>query len=118
MSCTCDEEAGRPRHQRFDQAVERSRERQTRAPRPDLAVIAEPTELDVVVANKGATRWKIRTRGRACHSSDPSQGVNAIYRMARVVESLEEFAAKLPTQIPPHSLSAPPRSASAASKAG
>ena len=69
-----------------------------------MALIAEPTELDVVVAHKGATRWKIRTRGRACHSSDPSKGVNAIYRMARVVECLEEFAAKLPTQIPPHAL--------------
>src|SRR5271155_4848077 len=45
---------------------------------PDAAVIAEPAGLDVVVAHKGATRWKLRTHGRACHSSDPTQGVNAI----------------------------------------
>ena len=31
--------------------------------RPDAAVVVEPTELDVVVAHKGATRWKVRTRG-------------------------------------------------------
>src|SRR5580692_9852004 len=29
--------------------------------RPDAAVVAEPTGLDVVVAHKGATRWKLRT---------------------------------------------------------
>ncbi|MCA9100249.1 MAG: M20/M25/M40 family metallo-hydrolase, partial [Planctomycetales bacterium] len=37
--------------------------------RPDAAVVAEPTGLDVVVAHKGAMRWPIETRGRAGHSS-------------------------------------------------
>jgi succinyl-diaminopimelate desuccinylase len=105
MSCTCDEESGARGIHDLIKLWSNPARRGTLAPRaPDLALIAEPTELDVVVAHKGATRWKIRTRGRACHSSDPSQGVNAIYRMARVVECLEEFAAKLPTQIPPHAL--------------
>jgi len=76
--------------------------------RPDAAVVAEPTGLDVVVAHKGATRWKLRTRGRACHSSSPSDGVNAIYRMARVLECLEEFAEELPRRVPPHPLCGPP----------
>jgi succinyl-diaminopimelate desuccinylase len=105
MSCTCDEEAGARGINDLIKLWSDPARRGRLMPRaPDLALIAEPTELDVVVAHKGATRWKIRTRGRACHSSDPSQGVNAIYRMARVVECLEEFAAKLPTQIPPHAL--------------
>lgn len=77
------------------------------AQRPDAAVVAEPTELDVVVAHRGATRWKIRTTGRACHSSDPSQGINAIYRMARIVQCLEAFAAELPQLVPPHPLCGP-----------
>ena len=76
--------------------------------RPDAAVVVEPTELDVVVAHKGATRWKVRTRGRACHSSSPGEGVNAIYRMARVLECLEEFADELPRRVPPHPLCGPP----------
>jgi succinyl-diaminopimelate desuccinylase len=76
--------------------------------RPDAAVVVEPTGLDVVVAHKGATRWKLRTRGRACHSSSPREGVNAIYRMARVLESLEEFADELPRRVPPHPLCGPP----------
>ncbi len=70
----------------------------------DVAIIAEPTELDVVVAHRGATRWKIRTSGRACHSSTPQDGINALYRMGRVLTALEEFAELLPQRITPHPL--------------
>ena len=58
----------------------------------DLAIVAEPTMLDLVHCHKGALRWKIRTRGVACHSSTPDLGVNAIYRMGRVLDALVEYA--------------------------
>lgn len=74
---------------------------------PDIAIIAEPTELDIVVAHRGVTRWQLRTAGRACHSSRPSEGVNAIYRMAKVVQHLEEYAAWLPGSRPAHPLCGP-----------
>lgn len=74
---------------------------------PDVAIVAEPTLLDIVVAHRGAVRWKIRTTGRACHSSRPSEGTNAIYRMAKVVSLLGEYAAWLPTSRPEHSLCGP-----------
>jgi acetylornithine deacetylase len=61
----------------------------------ELAIVAEPTMLNLVHCHKGALRWKIRTRGLACHSSVPHLGVNAIYRMAHVVKALESFAAAL-----------------------
>ncbi|MEZ6128305.1 MAG: M20 family metallopeptidase [Planctomycetaceae bacterium] len=72
--------------------------------KPDVAVIAEPTLLDVVVAHRGVTRFKLRTTGHACHSSDPTQGVNAIYRMATVVAALEEYADLLSRKVKPHPL--------------
>lgn len=56
------------------------------------AVIGEPTMLEVVIAHKGAVRWRVTTRGVSAHSSDPGQGVNAIYQMARVVTALEAYA--------------------------
>lgn len=59
--------------------------------RPDVAIVAEPTQLDVVVAHKGVVRWRIHTQGRAAHSSQPERGVNAIYRAARVLLALEEY---------------------------
>ena len=74
---------------------------------PDVAVIAEPTLLDIVVAHRGAVRWRIRTAGRACHSSRPTDGINAIYRMARVLLAMEEFAAWLPSSRPAHPLCGP-----------
>lgn len=61
----------------------------------DLAIVAEPTRLDLVYCHKGAVRWKIRTRGVACHSSTPQRGDNAIYRMAKVVDCLAEHAKEL-----------------------
>jgi acetylornithine deacetylase len=63
----------------------------------DLAVVAEPTQLHIVHAHKGAVRWHMRTTGRACHSSTPDKGVNAIYRMGRLLEALEQYAQWLPT---------------------
>ena len=62
--------------------------------RPDAAIVAEPTSLQVVVAHKGVLRWRIHTRGRAAHSSRPEQGDNAIYRMAEVVLVLKRYHAE------------------------
>jgi acetylornithine deacetylase len=75
--------------------------------RPDAAVIAEPTELDVVVAHKGAVRWRCHTRGRAIHSSRPHLGDNAIYKMARVIAALQRYATEFAPTIPPHRLCGP-----------
>jgi acetylornithine deacetylase len=66
----------------------------------DYAVVAEPTLLNIVNAHKGVVRWQVETAGRACHSSRPEQGVNAIYRMARVLTAVEEYAETLRT-LPP-----------------
>jgi acetylornithine deacetylase len=60
--------------------------------RADAAVVAEPTQLQIVHAHKGAVRWHLETTGRSCHSSRPELGVNAIYHMARVLPAVEAFA--------------------------
>jgi acetylornithine deacetylase len=61
----------------------------------DSAVVAEPTQLHIVNAHKGVVRWHLETQGRSCHSSRPEQGVNAIYNMAHLLESIEEYAESL-----------------------
>lgn len=61
----------------------------------DAAIVAEPTELRAVIASKGVLRWKVRTRGKAAHSSKPQLGVNAIVKMAKVIERFEQSAAEL-----------------------
>ncbi|MGE3821169.1 MAG: M20 family metallopeptidase [Isosphaeraceae bacterium] len=73
----------------------------------DLAVVAEPTELQIVNCHKGAVRWKIRANGVACHSSTPHLGENAIYRMAAVVSVLSAHARELSSG-PSHPVLGPP----------
>lgn len=63
--------------------------------RADMAVVAEPTRLQIVRAHKGVVRWRLRAPGRACHSSSPEQGVNAIYRMGHLLVGIERFAERL-----------------------
>lgn len=56
----------------------------------DAAVVAEPTEFKCVIASKGVLRWRIRTKGKAAHSSKPHLGINAIAAMSRIVLALNE----------------------------
>jgi acetylornithine deacetylase/succinyl-diaminopimelate desuccinylase-like protein len=66
----------------------------------ELAIVAEPTRLDLVDRHKGAVRWKIVAKGVACHSSTPERGRNAIYRMAEVVSLLAKYAYELASTAP------------------
>ena len=70
--------------------------------RPALAVVAEPTALDLVTQHKGAIRWRIRVHGRACHSAFPEHGSNAIYPAGRVILALEALACDLLTRHADH----------------
>ncbi|MEJ5275911.1 MAG: M20 family metallopeptidase [Thermogemmata sp.] len=74
------------------QALVRSGFRQGR---PHVAIVAEPTRLHIVSAHKGVIRWTLETTGRACHSSRPDDGINAIYRMSRILLALEQYAERL-----------------------
>jgi acetylornithine deacetylase len=60
--------------------------------RPDWALATEPTGLRLIHAHKGVVHARIRARGHACHSSDPSAGRNAIVLLARAILALEASA--------------------------
>ena len=70
--------------------------------RPAAAIVAEPTELDIVTQHKGAVRWRVRIHGRACHSAFPERGENAIYPAGRAVLAIESLAKELLTRHPDH----------------
>jgi acetylornithine deacetylase len=71
---------------------------------PDAAIVAEPTDLNVVIAHQGQVRWRCQTIGRAAHTSRPDAGVNAIYAMAQVVQAIEQYHAELSTSGADHPL--------------
>ncbi len=61
-----------------------------------LAIVGEPTKLQVVTAHKGSLWLQLETRGRAAHGATPHLGKNAVHEMARIVELLEtKYAARL-----------------------
>ena len=77
------------------------------ARKPDVAVVAEPTGLAIVVAHKGVVRWRCHARGRAAHSSRPESGENAIYKMGRALRAMERCQRDLAATLESHPLCGP-----------
>ena len=70
----------------------------------DLAVVGEPTRLEVVSAHKGDVWLRLRTRGIAAHGATPHLGRNAVAAMARAVLALEVDYAEELRRRPAHPL--------------
>ncbi len=67
----------------------------------DMAVVTEPTDLQIAVGHKGFAWIEVVTRGRAAHGSRPKDGRDAIVRMGRVLTRLEALDQDLQAR-PPH----------------
>jgi len=55
----------------------------------DFAIIGEPTDLKTVHKHKGCLWADVHTTGVAVHGSIPEKGVNAIVKMAALVQALD-----------------------------
>ena len=64
---------------------------------PRAVFVGEPTEMSVVDAHKGPSRWHVDVTGRASHSSMPQLGVNAISYGARIIHELLAIETELKT---------------------
>jgi acetylornithine deacetylase len=61
-----------------------------------LAIVGEPTRLQVVTAHKGSLWLRLETRGKSAHGARPELGRNAVHEMARIVDALEtDYAGQL-----------------------
>jgi acetylornithine deacetylase len=66
----------------------------------DMAVVTEPTDLQIGVGHKGFAWIDVITRGRAAHGSRPADGRDAILRMGRVLGRLEALDRALQARAP------------------
>ncbi len=66
----------------------------------DGAIVAEPTELQLVVAHKGFVWLEVETQGVAAHGSRPHLGVDAIVKMGRVLVELDRLGHDLSLRSP------------------
>jgi acetylornithine deacetylase len=55
----------------------------------DLAIIPEPSNLDVVVAHAGAITFRLTVPGRAAHASQRREGVSALDKLLVLATALE-----------------------------
>jgi acetylornithine deacetylase/succinyl-diaminopimelate desuccinylase-like protein len=55
----------------------------------DFGICVEPTDLRVAIAQKGCVSVRITTNGKAAHGANPHMGVNAIAKMAKVIDAIE-----------------------------
>ena len=55
----------------------------------DLAIVGEPTGLDVVSSHKGSLWIQLETTGKAAHAP-PEKGINAIEKMHQAMNLLLE----------------------------
>jgi acetylornithine deacetylase/succinyl-diaminopimelate desuccinylase family protein len=75
----------------------------------DYAIVGEPTRLRIAIAHRGSVRPRIVVHGKAAHSSTPRLGINAIFKMRRILEALEGYVDGLDTRR--HPLIGPPSGA-------
>lgn len=79
LATVCEEEVGRGGLEVFLPSL----------PKPDHAIVGEPTGLDVAVAQNGLLILDCEARGRAGHAARPHLADNAVYKAARDILALE-----------------------------
>ena len=57
---------------------------------PSMAIIGEPTNMEIVVAHKGKRGIRVNVRGASAHSAYPTEGVNAIEVVAQLIAHISE----------------------------
>jgi acetylornithine deacetylase len=78
------------------------------AARPLLAIIGEPTSMQVANRQKGCAFFRTRVTGRDGHSSAPARGVNAIAAAAEIIAAIGRLAAAARARARPESGFDPP----------
>ena len=58
------------------------------AVKPDYVVIGEASQLNLKIGQRGRAEIVVETFGKPCHSANPEKGINAVYKMAKVIEAI------------------------------
>jgi succinyl-diaminopimelate desuccinylase len=68
------------------------------------AIVCEPEEREVCVAQKGALRLRLLAHGRIAHGAMPEEGVNALAGMVRLLAGALELEAQVQAEFGAHPL--------------
>jgi len=59
--------------------------------KPDYVVIGEASELNLKIGQRGRAEIVVETYGKPAHSANPHKGINAVYKMAALVERIRQL---------------------------
>ncbi len=76
--------------------------------RPAMALIGEPTQMQVIEGHKGCCEYTVRFSGAEGHGSAPERGVNAVEYASRYIARLMELRQDLMARTPEGSPFEPP----------
>lgn len=62
---------------------------------PKLSIIGEPTSSNICSESNSCFEYEINITGKRCHSSNPNNGVNANYILAKLLNIVEKLNGKL-----------------------
>jgi acetylornithine deacetylase len=65
--------------------------------RADAAIVGEPTSMNIGTAHKGYAWVEVETIGKPAHGSTPERGIDAIEKMAKIVNQLNYVRRKTDT---------------------
>ena len=60
----------------------------SKAVSPDYVIIGEASQLNIKIGQRGRAEIVVETFGKPCHSANPEKGINAVYKMAKVIEAI------------------------------
>jgi acetylornithine deacetylase/succinyl-diaminopimelate desuccinylase family protein len=76
--------------------------------RGDHAIIAEPSKMNVLIANKGDLGMNLKVYGKTAHAANPQMGINAIHNLIKIVNRILEIPDKFNWSARTHPLVGPP----------
>ena len=67
----------------------------SKAVSPDYVIIGEASQLNLKIGQRGRAEIVVETFGKPCHSANPEKGINAVYKMTRVIDAIRSLAARI-----------------------
>ena len=59
--------------------------------KPNYVIIGEASNLNIKIGQRGRAEIVVETFGKPAHSANPEKGINAVYKMAKVIEEIRKL---------------------------
>jgi len=58
---------------------------------PDIVIIGEASQLNVKIGQRGRAEIKLEVFGKPAHSANPEKGINAVYKICKIIEEIRKL---------------------------